>query len=114
MLCVRTTKLTLRACERICGARFNVPNPRDFEHVENVLHETFTASERRATMIAASPRYLSPGLLLRRVRLLHDRAVFFAHHEDGELGHGVEVVGVEARIVETAAQVGVAVFVETR
>ena len=28
------------------GHVFNVPMPRDFEHVENVLHENFTVSER--------------------------------------------------------------------
>ena len=32
------------------GHVFNVPNSKDFEHVENVLHETFTASKRRATL----------------------------------------------------------------
>ena len=54
------------------------------------------------------------ALLLRRIRLLHDRAVFVAHHEDGELRDRVEVVGVETRIVEAASEVGVAIFVEPR
>ena len=31
------------------GHVFNVPIPTKFEHVENVLHESFTGSERHAT-----------------------------------------------------------------
>ena len=38
------------------GHVFNVPISKDFEHVENVLHETFTASARRRQLLQqASP-----------------------------------------------------------
>ena len=40
----------------LVGHVFNVPISKDFEHVENVLHETFTGSERRATLFATSQR----------------------------------------------------------
>ena len=35
------------------GHVFNVPISRDFEHVENVLHENFTSSDRRVKRLAA-------------------------------------------------------------
>ena len=35
------------AVKEFVGHVFNVPNSRDFEHVENVLHEKITASPRR-------------------------------------------------------------------
>ena len=38
------------------GHVFNVPISKDFEHVENVLHKKTHDAERRATMLAASPR----------------------------------------------------------
>ena len=42
------------AVKEFVGHVFNVPNSRDFEHVENVLHEKITASPRRESRRGAS------------------------------------------------------------
>ena len=38
------------------GHVFNVPIPTDFEHVENVLHESFTDAERQTHVFPRSAR----------------------------------------------------------
>ena len=52
----RLTSVARRAevVKEFVGHVFNVPNPTDFEHVENVLHEKITASPRRDSRSGAS------------------------------------------------------------
>ena len=49
---------------------------------------------------------------MRRLGRLYHGAVLLAHDEDRELGDGPHVVGVQAGVVELAAQIGVAVLEE--
>lgn len=51
-------------------------------------------------------------LPLRWLRRFYHGPVFVAHHQDRELAHAADVVGVEARVIELTPEVGVAIFKE--